>query len=268
MIKEGIVLSKGGKLFKTDWLYNEKTEEGELVTFDATDIAPRLLFETVSFDDDVTLRDIFRLLNRHIDILEPLLGNWCRELTAEALSGIGPAYSNKYDAEGIEYLELTHSFGENTWDGHTESFGNIYPDFGGKGFMLKEDATHGDHTGPEGVTIGHEAGSRISWGLELSSPNTLINIPIKLNPNTEIYHTDLSEERTIKSDKVATLNNLGFSLGQILYGIVWELTFNGPPEVRDDLKAELTGQVKEITGEVEKPKGSHLSVVRNGEEKT
>lgn len=80
---EGLQIRKGGQLVWTYWYAKGKVREYREKT--VTSRAPSLLFERTTLAPGVTLRDIFLLLEKHINAFDAILGNWCREIVAEGL---------------------------------------------------------------------------------------------------------------------------------------------------------------------------------------
>jgi hypothetical protein len=241
--REVTTLVKGGKLIKTYWYYDDASEEGEYRVKEVTDQAIRLLFEEVELDDDVTLKDVFLLLNTELDLFDAVIGNWCKEFTQEALSAPGKPYDNtKYDPEMIEYLELRKSITIDKCLGKTNTYGTSRPDFGGVGVVLQKDDDV-EH---------YKKGDRITWGITFTPTNELINIPLKLNKDMPIYYMDYDSKDLKEWDKtIYTCPDVTYTLGDILNGVVWELSFHGGPDSRDDFKDKLDKQVETIKKEYE-----------------
>jgi hypothetical protein len=59
-----------------------------------------------------------------------------------------------------------------------------------------------------------------------------MELPLKLKADAEMYRRDYRH----KSDgsSTITLPKVGYTLMHILYGIIWELSFFGPPKKRDE----------------------------------
>lgn len=212
-------IRKGGKLISTEWVYDEETETGSYQQFDRTDVAVRCSFEYCDIAEDVTLKDIFLLLNRDLDHWEFFLGNWCKEIVTEGLTGKPGSDAN--DRE-IDYLEIYNDVTETNCEDETYTSGLVVPDFHGYGDW--DDETKG------GI------------GVSFTPSNELINLPVKISKDLPIY----SERQ-----KLTTFKNPTYSLGQILYAIIWELSFHGGPDSRDELKDTLDSSCKEAIKELE-----------------
>lgn len=194
---DAIQIEKSGKLSAISY---------ETRTQDATDKAPNLLFEPCTIGEEVTLRDIFLLIARHLDVFEKLLGNWCREYTLEALSDQDFVEN---DEEPLEYLELYHQI------------------------EVDEDTLYGMDR-PDFHAIGKDAtGEIIAYTLSFLPVYKIAHLPVKLGP------VRLEDGTTHKTT---------YTLGKILHGILWELSFYGPPENRDAKGEELREIVKKNLG--------------------
>ena len=222
-----LTLKKGGHLFASEW--NTKTRSYDEV--ECTESAIRHLFTWCKLDEDITLSDVLLLLNSNIEVFEAVLGNWCSELVAEGLAihAVVPE-----DKERIEYLELYWSFAqEEEEESEKISFyGHNFPQFHGVGVLNEEDKFD------KWENQIAKKGDRNCYAIEMTPIYKLSNIPLKLSGATTIYNEDLEE--------VSSLENVQFTLGHILYGIVWELSFCGPPSSRDQMREELNEMVEEI----------------------
>lgn len=238
-MSESLKLTKGGKLVETKWVYDEAKKDGEYVARDVTDQAIRLMFDVVELEEGVTLKDLFLLMNTELDIFDAMIGNWCKEIVTEGLTKEPKQYGT-YDSQEIEFLELYW----NLWyDGKTPSFrGFSRPDLHGLGYVLQEDLMHswGEIEWPKG--------HRIPWSLSFQSSNKLINIPIKLASEVPVYNDNLDDKDNWHR-VLTTYQGAEYTLGNILYGIIWELSFHGGPESRDEAGAELKELAKEINDE-------------------
>jgi len=179
-----LIIEVGGKLTA---LHDDQT-----TTTDVSDAAPTLLFEPCELAAKVTLRDIFLLIERHIDVFDKLLGNWCKKLTEEALSArdFEPVSEIQY-LELMFYLELD--------DGNL--YGMDRPDFHGVG-KNQED-----------------------YSIVFSPTYQIVDLPLVLGG-----------VKTQSGEKYQTT----FTLGKILHGILWELSFYGAPKDRDEKAQEIS----------------------------
>jgi hypothetical protein len=172
---------------------------------DITDISYHFLFEECTLAEDVTLKDIFLLLNKNLDSFHTLFGYWCKEFTQEALSGIEPKDKNVFD-----YLELYNIISINE-----EKIENI------------------------GCVDLHAMQNGEPYSLSFLNVYEYVHLPLKIG-KTKIYLSGSDNNLVLEK-------NSSFKLGNILYGIIWELSFYGPPVERNAKKKELIQILEEET---------------------
>lgn len=247
-MSEKLEIRKGGKLIETKWVYDKAAEKGEYKEFDRTDNGLRYLFEPCVLAPDVTLKDIFLLINTELDVFDAVIGNWCKEIVTEGLTQPAKPYDlTKYDPEQIEYLELRYTPEyDDDGDGGEVLYGIHRPDFGGVGVELQNDGDQ-DH---------YKKGERIPWGVSFSKANDLINIPVKLADKFDIYEGILKWKAGSQPKLLGSFKNPPYTLGGILEGIIWEMSFHGGPDKRDDLNSELREAVAKIKSGKEELVGS------------
>ncbi len=246
--REKLEIRKGGKLVETKWVYDEDKDEGFYREFDRTESATRYLFEPCELAADVTLEDIFLLLNSELTIFNLIFGNWCEEFVKEGLTKSPKPYEpERYDPEQIEYLEIYYTPEYDKSEHVNHFYGFLIPNFHGVGVKLREDTEH------------YKKGDRIKWGINLSPVNTLIKIPVKLNKTFIIYEDNLQSKPDEKPKVLGEFENPQYTLGNLLHGIIWELSFYGPPEERDKVKCGLKEQIGKIeTGTAKTKPASEL----------
>ncbi len=208
---EGLKIISGGKLLRTTWVYDEDTDVGSYVTDDVTNVAPSCLFDACTLNEDVILRDVFYLLERHLDVFQIILNKWLSEIVEE---GLRPFLENETE---IKYVELYWSV-EHSQEDKTLS-GNIFPEF------------HGIGTSAE-----------IPISLMFTPTNEIAGLPLKLCDEFKIYPSITENE----GRQTHSYKGPQFSLGQILYGIIWELTWLGSPTERDQKGQELLTAKAEV----------------------
>lgn len=221
-IGEGIIMDilkilPKGKLIKYFW-------EGAQKKRDVSNVAYRYLFQECIIDKKVTLRDIFLLMNHNPEIFDLVFGNWCKDFLKEALN----KKSRKKDSS-IEYLELYwHIHKDKDYETKKPTFaGYNFPRFHGRGRAKKT-----EH--------GHKKGQWVNWSLSFIPSQELMDIPVKLEEKTFIY-----DEDNWKNPPQAMGKPI-YTLGHILYAIIWELSFHGPPKKRDKTGKELLKRVKDV----------------------
>lgn len=211
---EKLEIRPGGKLFATYWIYDKAAQRGVYEVRDVTKHALRLLFEKCELAPDVTLRDILLLLNSDLAVFNAVLGNHCEALVKEGLSPTTEALSE------LESLELY-------W--HISAYNDQFSGYTFPAF--------------HGVGRPNEAGERTYYAIEMTPVNQMAHIPLKLNPAFHIYEVDPDNGK----DEEYHFKNAEYSLGHILHGILWELSFFGPPEKRDSFVEEVNRRVEEIS---------------------
>ena len=208
-------IAKNGKLIEVD-LYNQES--------DVTDTAIRYLFEPCTLEEGVTLKDIFLLLNSNLAMFDTVLGNWCCDIVTEGLSQPAKVF-NGYNKDEIEYLELCYYAHYNDKE-KCEFHGTHRPDFGGIGWELRENVYHDwDDKETGSKAIEYEKGSRISWSLSYTPSSEIINLPVKLSNKMAVYNSDTTDGNYMK--ELYHFMDPEYTLGEILNGIIWELSFHG-----------------------------------------
>jgi hypothetical protein len=91
---------------------------------------------------------------------------------------------------------------------------------------------------------------RIHWGVSLSSSSTLIDLPLQLNTTCDVY-------KDYEMTPYLTLPNISYTLIEVIYGIIWELSFFGGPQERQEKKEELDSMVDDL--ELEEPQGEEAA---------
>ena len=239
-MSEKLEIRKGGKLIETKWVYDKKLKQGEYKEFDKTDQAIRKLFETCELAPDVTLKDIFQLLNTELDLFDAVIGNWCKEIVTEGLTQPEKPYDlSVYNPDQIEYLELRFTPEYDNDGDNTKDYlnGLCRPDFSATGVVLQDEHEH------------YKKGERIPWSISFTPANELINIPVKLAKDMVIYEGILKTKVTDLPKQLAVFDNPQYTLGNILYGIIWEMSFHGGPNSRNDFHKDLLKTVDSIKKE-------------------
>ncbi|MFN8442695.1 MAG: hypothetical protein U0175_18110 [Caldilineaceae bacterium] len=195
-----LTIKSGGKLFFTRWVYDEVANEGRYVEKDVTEQAPHYLFYTCWLDDDILLRDVFLLLKQHLDIFRIVISEWVSEIVAEGL------HQPVAQGADISYLELYWMF--DYYESEKQLMGNLFPEFHGVGDV-----------------------DQIPYSVALTPTNELADLPLRLCRTLRIWNEDKQELREYEGPE--------FSLGHILRGILWEMTWHGFPERRDAFKNSL-----------------------------
>jgi hypothetical protein len=232
-------LVSGGKLLRTDWVYDEEKGEGSNVT---TEIAEgqeiSFLFDAVELASDLKLNDLFILLKQNPLLLAIYRRDWAKEFLEEyeRISSTAKPYTGEYDPKEVEYLELYWQWDKNSSTGEIQGIHRL--NFHGIGFELREDQMQDSY-------VTYRKGQRINWSISFSPLQELINLPLRLNPKVLICEDDSDSPNFMKTiDETTRIPNP--MLGQVLEGILWELSFHGSPEDKLEAKAELDERITEV----------------------
>ena len=191
-----IIIQKGGTLILKDG-----TEE-----IDITNDAVKCLFQyPVTLTNDVTMQDIYRILERDSEFYD-ILFNSC--FVSEHITEI--LTKTEKDYLDISYIELSWTLYIQQEDEGNRIFGQDFPEMYGIG----EDGT--------------------KYDISFTPLNKLANIPLKLN------ETILMEDENFVISKFGLSN---FTLFHILYGIMWETSFYGSPQDKKKVLEDLQGRL-------------------------
>lgn len=204
-LTEYLLIKPGGRLFFMSGGMATETFEK-----DVTASITRVLPMQCRIDPQVTLRDIFLLLQPKIAFFEDLIGHHCGEFVEEGLSITlpDPPQPNTYleiywtadnsmgVLEGLEFPLIHEVVGENR-----------------------------DSTRALGFIPTYEYSS----------------LPVRLNHDARIYLWQMTSPPTCEDRTFP----IGFTLFQILYGIFWELSFFSHPSNREQKAEEILGQVED-----------------------
>lgn len=220
-----VVLRKGGKLSLLRPHQNIKSRGRNV-----TSLAHLFLFDDCEIEAGVTLKDVFLLIRANIRQFDPILGNGCKDIVAEALS----RRPRSKDSGDIEYLELYKTLHA----GKKESHGLSRPDFHGIGFKLRKDRV--DSFG----NLLSKKGERIRWAISLTPTYKLAPLPVRLNTCLRVVDNNFKSKNWGKS--LGEYGGITYTLGELLHGITWELTYHGPPAKRDQFGKELCDRAEKV----------------------
>jgi hypothetical protein len=212
-------LKPGGILELCEW--NSEKKENEF--FDVSKHAVHYLNNFIEFDE-VTVKDIFLLINKNMDYFLPIFGNWIDEFTFDALNKESSGLVND-----VDYVRLY-------WGLCADSDGlsiPAFPNFDGIGIA---NDTH----------VGYNIGDEIKWGMSLSSVESFIHLPLILDKKVKFVFENEDctyEEKTYDTDC--------FTLFQVIQGIIWEMSFYGSPQQAKKLEENMRDQIEKIkSGEI------------------
>lgn len=168
-------------------------------------------------DEDVTLEDIFKIVDKNIDFWEFIIGNYCKEIINEGLL----KKDKDYDTN-IHYLELYWSAEEVCGKLEMPDFMSFHG-VGSKETNLTSELTPGINTKSE----------LDNYAIEMTPTYELVKCEVIVNETFNIIEFEDSEVKTLYSSFLSP------TLFQIMYGIFWELSFFGSPQEKDNKAKEL-----------------------------
>jgi hypothetical protein len=199
-------------------------------THDVTKRAHEFLSESMETDGDVTLGDYLALLGT-----SPILQAVYRRDFAESIfeeAQKGPLVQK--DEDHIEYLELyCHWY----FDSSTKTYSDLNRlSLHGIGAVLTEDQE------------GYKAGQRIAWGITGCPVRELLPVPVRVSLEVPVLESDPDAHATGKEIQRVHIDAVTF--GQVLHGLLWELSFYGSPseakatwdEIKEDLEDAKAGR--------------------------
>lgn len=227
---DNLVLAPGPLLLWRD-LHREDSERP--VATDVGERAIEFLFEPVTLDERLTLGDVFRLLEQCPVLQQVFRRDFARELCAEARKGPLPPSrgSDPEEVAGIEHLELCWSWQLDTGSGTYSGVHHL--DLYGIGHVLEADAP----------AYGVDEGGRIRWSVSLVPLRELLDLPLRLRDTFDVTEDDIDAKAyggAIASGKCQEV-----LLGQVIHGILWELSFHGGPEGQAEFRADLMARIAE-----------------------
>ncbi|MFA5048230.1 MAG: hypothetical protein WC516_04380 [Patescibacteria group bacterium] len=165
------------------------------------------LSSTVCLSVGVTLRDIFVLLSRDITTFSIITG--CPFLDELIIEALlEPTINKDKDKENISVLELSRFVTIN----NSEMFWNF--DF-------------------------HGCGQDEQYAVEFSPLNELSIIPIILDENVSIINAE--------TDEIVLKTKMSYTLADLIIGIVEELAFIGPPDIKAYALQELKSRAQDVS---------------------
>lgn len=202
-----------------------------VIEHDVTANALSYLFSEVELAPNTTLGDIFRLMDAHPALKDIYAACYAEALCEEAR--LGPVAAKETEPwQQLEYLELTQ-----VWNLDTGA--NVYSCVGqaqlhGAGIVQTED-------NPE---MAVSAGERIHWSVSMSPLRELLRLPVRVSQELTLIEDDLDAREYGRVLCKAAAPAL--TLGQVLHGVLWELSFYGSPQEQSETREELEEQVAEI----------------------
>lgn len=237
-------LSAGGKL---DACY--PGEGGKPTWVPVRQVAHRYLFDEVELDPSTCLQDVFELLVADPVLVQIYQRESAAELLAHAQRGHGPTHVASPGPGAIEYLELYQVIEFDTDSKTVAQLNDV--SFHGIGYELAEDLEEDGFTRPKG--------SRIQWGIGLTDLHELLPMPLRVKQGVVVCEGDLAARRY--GHEVFSFNRTRLTLGQVLHGVLWELSFYGTPETQDEFVSELGQRLDDVKEQLENEKAGRPSTL-------
>lgn len=230
-LMDNLILGPGPKLIWRDF---HRQDSDHPVETDVAGRAVEFLYEPVTLDHGLTLGDVFKLLDTCPPLRQVFRRDFADELCAEARKGPLPQSrgSDPEEVAGVEYLELYWSWG---YDTATKAYSSVHRlDLHGVGRVLEVDAS----------VYGVKAGERINWSVSLTPVRELLDLPLRLRETFDISEDDI--DATAYGDTVDSAKCPDVLLGQVIRGVLYELSFHGGPEQQVEFHDELMARKAEV----------------------
>jgi hypothetical protein len=236
---QDLTLKPGPALIGRRWRSDDDHESGQWEEQDVSDRAHEYLFAHLALDSALTLGDVFRLLEASPVLKQVFRRDFADELCDEARKGAVTADPRDATSpERIEFLELYQQWSLDTSTQTYTATQRLH--LHGVGFELDADA-------PDYY---RKKGERIQWSVSLTPLREMLELPVRVNPEVCLTEDDVNAKAF--GDEVAKGRHPDVTLGQVLDGVLYELSFHGGPQERADFRSGLDEQLAEIkTGTAE-----------------
>ena len=206
---------------------------GRLNEVNVTGQAHAYLFECITVHAGATLGDVFRLMQASPLLLQFYRRDFADELCAEARKGaVELPFPERAWYEGIEFLELYQQWGLDT--STNEYSGTQRLHLHGIGHELAQDL-------PEERK---KKGERIEWSVSLTPLRELLSLPVRVSTEVRITEDDATAKAYMR--EIGRGRNADVTLGQVIHGLLWELSFHGGPQEQRAVSEGLERRVTEI----------------------
>ena len=199
-----------------------------------TDRAHEYLFESITLAAGITLSDLFRLMEASPVVRKVFRLDFAGELCAEARKGPVFKEANEplTDGGGIEFLEL---YQEWSLDTNSHTYGSTHRlHLHGVGFELVDDV-------PE---YHRKKGERIQWSISLTPLRVLLSLPLKVNAAVSVMEDDIDAKSF--GHVISRGNHPSVTLGQVIHGVLCEVSFHGAPEQQTEFGDQLKRSLAEV----------------------
>lgn len=226
------ILKAGPVLISRSWETDPATKVGAWQEADVTARAHEHLFECVTLEEDVTLADIFKLVGENPVLQAVFRRDYAAELCAEAAKGATAPVDEQPD-DALAYLELYQHWGLDTGTGTYGAMHRLHF----HGLSVPQSVDRPDK--------GLVAGERIQWGISMTNPREMLHLTVRVNPQVKVCEDDVDAKGYGR--ELACQQNPFVTLGQVLHGILWELSFYGAPAEAAEVSEDLRAQMDEVT---------------------
>ncbi len=176
---------------------------------------------------------VFRLFDASPVLKQVFRRDFAQELCDEARKGPLAATPNAAASlEGIEFLELYQQWNLDTSSQTYTSTQRL--DLHGLGFELQADAP----------SYSRKKGERIQFAVSLTPLRDLLALPVRVNPELLVLEDDINAKAF--NDEVIRGKHSHVTLGQVIDGLVYELSFHGGPQEQLAFRGGLDKQLAEI----------------------
>jgi len=228
-----LILRPGPQLVMRAFRPEAEDMGSRLKEVDVTDRAHEFVFELITIHAETTLADIFRLMEASPLLQKLYRRDFADELSALARKGGAEPSSREQAAHaGIEFLELYQEWGLNT---STSEYSGMHRlQLHGIGNELTEDL-------PEER---RKKGERIEWSVSLTPLQELLSLPVRLKAEVRITEEDAAAKAYMSEIRRARCADV--TLGQVIHGLLWELSFHGGPHEQLEVSEDLKRRVAEV----------------------
>ena len=225
-------------LFEIDYkmsTFNLRLSTGPTLTYhrhenpvqDVTDRAHEFLNELLEADEGVTLNDYLALLGT-----SPLLqAVYARDFAESIFQEAQKDPLEQPTEDPFEYLELYFQW---SFDSAIQSYSGLRRmHLHGIGTVLQEDRD------------GYKAGHRIAWGLTGLPLRELLSIPVRVNHEVSVIES--APDAHAEGEEIHKVHLDAATLGQVLHGLLWELSFHGTPAQAQAFWEEIKNDHEDLT---------------------
>lgn len=208
---------------------NNTTRATANVTADAS----RFLFHAIRVEPGVALKDILLLLDACPALVDTFRLRFAEQVRDEVLKGpLTQASDSGRTSQVLDHLELRWAWGLDT---DTLEYSSVHAlELSGMGPVVQADDAR----------QGLKAGDRERWSLKLTPVRELLHLPVIVSYDFAITETDHDSRKF--GEPVANGRLAEVTLGQLIHGLLSELTFHGGPTEQAAFSEELVQQLSRL----------------------